>query len=285
MSRCRNGYGYAAAALVSLMWSTSAVTVKLLPWSAFSINFVRSTLGLIVLLFFSKGRELKVDKISLGGAGLLMLSMALAFLGAKRTTAANASFLGFTYPVFIILFGFLRQRKKPSVFEGGLLCLFATGILICCSSASVYQTGVGDFYSVLGSAAYSGMLFLSASHQERQKDMQIIGCILTAVCCFPAVLQETALDWKTVCLLLYLGVFSNGLAYILQEYAIRRISIVTYSFITISSPVLSTLWAYLLCGEQPSPRTWLGGAFILVAALAEAFPLLGKNHASQAISE
>ncbi len=281
MPNRHKGYGHLAAVLVALIWSTNTSLVKLLPWSAFSINFARCVIGTLVLSLFSKGQKIKADRISLWGAGLFALSMALAFLGAKRTTAASASFLVFTYPVFVILFGFLVKHKKPSPSELALVCMFTVGILICCSGSAANR--MGNLYSLLSGAAYSGVLFLSASHQERQKDMLILGFILIGICCFPFVIRETVFDWKTLCLLLYLGVVSNGLAYILQEYAIARISVVTYSFITITSPVFSALWAFLLCDEKFSPHTWLGGTLILLAALMESLP--GKANASQAVSK
>src|SRR6266852_734257 len=75
-------------------------------------------------------------------------------------------------------------------------------------------------------------------------------------------------DWLVV---ISLGVFQLGLAYVSLSRAIGRISALDASLFLLAEPVLSPLWAWLVHRETPGPMALVGGAVLLGATAAKSW--------------
>ena len=76
--------------------------------------------------------------------------------------------------------------------------------------------------------------------------------------------RQRALDWTLVG---YLGVFQIGVAYILLTRGVRHVPALEMSLLILLEPVLNSIWAWLVHGEQPGPWSLTGCAIILVSTL------------------
>src|SRR5260370_16466540 len=86
-----------------------------------------------------------------------------------------------------------------------------------------------------------------------------IGNLIVFLACLPWALPLMAGrpgDWLVV---IYLGVFQLGLAYVFLSRAIGRISALDASLSLLAEPVLSPLWAWLVHRNTPGPMARLGG--------------------------
>jgi drug/metabolite transporter (DMT)-like permease len=72
-------------------------------------------------------------------------------------------------------------------------------------------------------------------------------------------------------LVLYLGVFQIGLAYLLLTRAIRHVTAFEATTILLLEPALNPVWVWLIHGERPGALPLLGGAVILSATLLSAW--------------
>jgi drug/metabolite transporter, DME family len=70
------------------------------------------------------------------------------------------------------------------------------------------------------------------------------------------------LDWG---ILVYLGVFQIGLAYLLLTRAVRHVPAFEATTLLLLEPVLNPVWAWLLVGERPGALALAGGGLILAA--------------------
>src|SRR5712692_1853832 len=98
-----------------------------------------------------------------------------------------------------------------------------------------------------------------------------IGNLIVFFVCLPWALPLMAGrpgDWLVV---IYLGVFQLGLAYVFLSRAIGRISALDASLSLLAEPVLSPLWAWLVHRETPGPMALVGGAVILGATAAKSW--------------
>ncbi|HEX7463693.1 MAG TPA: DMT family transporter, partial [Actinomycetota bacterium] len=84
---------------------------------------------------------------------------------------------------------------------------------------------------------------------------------------FP-VSSSTPLDWAVV---LYLGLFQVGLAYVAMTQGIRRTPAFEAALLLLLEPVLNAIWAWLVHREEPGPASLAGCALILATSLATAF--------------
>src|SRR5258706_15291611 len=91
----------------AFLWSTSGYFIKYLTISAFKISFYRSLIAAITVLTITLLRKKKIgfsfDAItsisSVFYAGILVLFV----VATKMTTAANAIFLQFTAPIYLVV--------------------------------------------------------------------------------------------------------------------------------------------------------------------------------------
>jgi drug/metabolite transporter (DMT)-like permease len=72
-------------------------------------------------------------------------------------------------------------------------------------------------------------------------------------------------DWA---LILYLGAFQIGLAYIFLTTGLRGVPALEASLLLLMEPVLAPFWAWLLHGETTGPWATAGCAVILLATVA-----------------
>ena len=68
-------------------------------------------------------------------------------------------------------------------------------------------------------------------------------------------------------LLLYLGVFQLGLAYLCFSRGVTGTPAIEASLLILVEPVLNPIWTFLLVGERPGPWALAGGAVILAATI------------------
>lgn len=67
--------------------------------------------------------------------------------------------------------------------------------------------------------------------------------------------------------ILYLGVFQIGLAYVFLTAAVRQVQAVETSLLLLLEPVLNPVWAAILHGERPGMPAVLGGTLVVLATL------------------
>lgn len=92
----------------------------------------------------------------------------------------------------------------------------------------------------------------------------LLGNILTAVVGLPFMFGPPP-DVSGWLILLFLGIFQLGLPYVLYAKAIKHVTALEATLISVLEAVLNPLWVFLVIGETPGPWSLLGGAIVLVA--------------------
>jgi DME family drug/metabolite transporter len=264
--------GAALVALAALLWSSSGLFIKVLPLGALQIAFARSLVATVTIAAVVKlrgGRPFpRPDLLSLACAASYV-GMIIFFVAAtKLTTAANAIFLQFSAPIYLV---FLEPRVTGRALHGRDLvavglCLGAMGLFF------VGRIGPGTLTgNLLGVASgLSLALFSLTLKLQRQRRPEadpisaiILGNLLVAVLCAPSTLRGLSLTPAQAGILLYLGVFQIGLAYLLFNAGMRHLTataaVVTGTFEAVLNPV----WVFLGLGERPSAWALVGGLMIL----------------------
>jgi drug/metabolite transporter (DMT)-like permease len=66
-------------------------------------------------------------------------------------------------------------------------------------------------------------------------------------------------------ILLYLGIFQLGLAYLAFSRGVTGTPAIEASLLILLEPVLNPIWTFLFAGERPGPWAVAGGAVVLAA--------------------
>ena len=110
--------------LCAVLWSTSGLFIKLVDWQPLSILCLRSAVAALVLLAFlalsrrqatrsPHGCSRRLTTLEVVGAACYVATQFTFVTATKLTTAANAIFLQYTAPLYVLLFGWLFLHERP----------------------------------------------------------------------------------------------------------------------------------------------------------------------------
>lgn len=264
--------GALLVALAALLWSSSGLFIKVLALGPMQIAFARSLVAVLTIAAVVKlrgGRPFpRPDALSffcaLSYAGVLILFVA----ATKLTTAANAIYLQFSAPIYLV---FLEPWVTGRAVRGR--DLMAVGL--CVSAMSLFfvgRLGAGTLAgNLLGVASGLCLALFSLTlklQRERRPETDpiaaiILGNLLVALICAPAALPGFKLTLGQGGILLYLGVFQIGLAYLLFNAGMRHLSATAAVVTGTLEAVLNPVWVFLGIGERPSAWALVGGLLIL----------------------
>lgn len=261
--------------LTVVLWSTSGLLVKLLPWNAIALSGARSAITALVIWAYLRHPKFTWSSAQIGGAIAFVLTQTLFIAATQLTTAANAIFLQYTAPVFVALFGrwYLGERVRTAdwlamaaIFGGMFLFLvdgFSAGGLL--GSALAILAGISMAWMIL---------FMRKQKDGSPLETALLGSIIGAAVGLPfivwAIRYGAPLGGQGVAIILFLGVFQLGIPFIFYSKAIRCLTAVESVLILTLEPILNPLWVFLVIEEQPGPTAMLGGVIVVAAVTLSA---------------
>ena len=263
--------------LAALCFSTAGAAIK---WCAFGpsqIAAIRALVAMLaILVLIPESRHRWSWRVGLVGVGYAAAGVLFVFAN-KLTTAANTVFLQATNPLFVVALApwLLKERVQAAdlafmgVLTVGLTLLFVGGQR---HFATAPDPAVGNVLAAGSAVAWAftvtGYRWLARQGGAGHGPIAAAaacGNLIVFLVCVPGALPFAAgraVDWVIV---IYLGVFQLGLAYVFLSRAIARVPALEASLFLLVEPVLSPVWAWLAHGETPGPLAALGGIVILTA--------------------
>ncbi len=273
----------------AVLWSTGGLFIKATSLSGLELSFGRSLLAAITVAFLTRREGFGLNRVSALAAILYAALLILFVLATKATTAANAIFLQYTAPVYVLLLEPVFYKEKFR--RRDLLT-----VIICIAGMSLFFVGKLRPQDVTGNllALASGLCFAcyflllrhSTAREVNRASSVIYGNLLvvlvTATAASGAWPRLTAADAACVA---YLGIVQIGFAYLLFTLAMARgVRSLDASIIGYIEPVLNPVWVFLFIGERPSRWAILGGAIIVVAVVGHMLgEVKSKTRANQAL--
>src|SRR5205823_453463 len=96
----------------AILWSTGGLFIKATHLSAFELSFGRSLLAAITIAIFTRREGFGINTVS-GITSILYAGLIILFvLATKLTTAANAIFLQYTAPVYVLILEPIFYKEK-----------------------------------------------------------------------------------------------------------------------------------------------------------------------------
>ncbi len=252
------------------LWSTGGLFIKLTTLDAYQVTFFRSFLAAITVLLLTRKQGLKIDLFGIFTSVIYASCLFLFVWATKMTTAANAIFLQYTAPIYILILApfvigerfKIRDLVTVAVVLGGM-SLFFVGQL----ELSDYQGNTAALFS----GVFLGLYIMLLRHPRATGFNPVIAVIygnfLLAIVTLPSGIAAfpimTPLDWFAV---LFLGIFQIGIAYIFFiKGVVGGTRPLDASLIGFIEPLLNPVWVFIFVGEQPSRWAILGGMIIIVA--------------------
>ncbi len=256
----------------AILWSTGGLFIKWVKISGLELSFGRSLTAAITVALFTRREGFGLNWITAVTAVLYAALLILFVLATKQTTAANAIFLQYTAPVYVLVLEPLFYQEKFRLRD-----LITVGV--CVVGMSLFFVGklrpedVTGNLLALASGLCFGLYFLmmrNAKAREVNRASSVIyGNLLVVLIAAPAGLavlpRMTSHDvWSVV----YLGVVQIGVAYTLFTAAMARgVRSLDAGIIGYVEPVLNPVWVFLVIGERPSKWALVGGAIIIAGVI------------------
>lgn len=259
-------------------WSTGGLIIKLLPQDAFTILFYRSLYAAILFVFIF-GKKLKlINKISVVSS-LFYAPLLILFVSAtKLTTAANAIFLQYTAPAFVLLLEpYFNKVKLTKLNILTVVLCFIGMCLFFVEQFSRPDNWLGIWLALLSGVVLAGLLISQKmNHADFQPSAVFYGNILVCLFTLPHVLQVPAPSMVEHAYLLLLGFGQLGLGYALFVYGQRYLPALESSLIGMLEPILNPVWVYFGYGEYPGHWAVIGGVIIIGALVLRMYLVEGK---------
>jgi drug/metabolite transporter (DMT)-like permease len=277
----------------AILWSTAGLFIKTLTaesgaaWSGWQVAGVRSLFAGLTLLALGRIWPRRTAEASvpvppgrsawLPGGRQVILAVVYAgtllpyVLAQTYTTTANAIFLQYTAPVYILLLSPWLLREKPKAADVLTMPVLLAGIFLILSAELQFGHGTfGNVMALISGVGYALVVLLMRKwrHERVEGGMALGNFLLAAVGIGVACGSARGFVWpdlRSGAQILWLGVFQIGLAYFLFQGALRRIAAVEASLLTLIEPVLCPLWTWLCVADVPPRNSILGGAIILLA--------------------
>ncbi len=287
--------------LAALLFSTGGVFIKALAgMTAWQRAGLRSLVAVVFLLLVwpqaRRGFSRKALIFSLFYAGTLA-----CFVAANTyTTSANAIFLQSTAPLYVLLLSPLVLGEK--VQRGDLLFMgaLAVGLALCFGGefwwggshvqATAPRPVLGNVFGLVSGILWActiiGLRWFGqrsgGATDARDSGGAGASVVLGNVSCFAVCLLigaftgegifhgVTTLAPKTYAVLVFLGVFQVGLAYICITRGMSRVPAMEASLLLLVEPTFNPLWSFLVLHERPGAWSLAGGAVILGATALHA---------------
>jgi drug/metabolite transporter, DME family len=259
--------------VAALLWSTGSLFIKSTPLGALELSFGRSLLAAITVAALTWREGFRLNFVTLVASVLYAALLVLFVVANKLTTAANAIFLQYTAPVYVLVL-------EPLVFKERFRRADLMVVAACVAGMSLFFVGrlrpddVEGNLTALASGLCFALFLLLLRHQRGAESNRassvIYGNIIISLVTLPAFAHAAhTLTVKDALIVSYLGVVQIGLAYTLFTLGIARgVRSLDAGVVGYVEPMLNPVWVFLFLGERPSNWAVVGGSIIIAAVLA-----------------
>ncbi len=195
-------------------------------------------------------------------------------LGLLTTTVTNSSFITGLYVVFVPLIAVIFMRRSPHwiIWPAALMALCGIYLL---SGGSLSRLTTGDFLTVVCALFWAAQITLAGSaviETGRPLSISATQFAVTAVLALvvAAVVEPISLASIQAALgeILYVGIFSSGLAFALQVIGQRYTTAPQAAIFLASEALFGASLGALILGETMGPLGYAGCGLMFAAMLA-----------------
>lgn len=277
---------YLEALFAVIVWGASFIATKIAVGqiSPISVVFIRFAMGIPLILLavilrkqfaFPNGREWLYFAL-LGFLGISFHQW-LQSNGLKTAQATTTAWIVSTSPAFIAVLGWMVLKEKLNLTQSAGIVLAMLGVLAVVSKGDLSTIAVGnfgtygDFLILISSVNWAVFSILSRQGLKQHPSTRMtfwvmtIGWLITAVAFFAGgkYTEIQALNARGWAALIFLGIFTTGLAYIAWFDALGQLPAAQTGAFLFVEPLTSMVVASVILKEQITAVSILGGMVIL----------------------
>ncbi|MFB3161015.1 DMT family transporter [Neobacillus sp. 179-J 1A1 HS] len=283
-------FGEIALTITAIIWGSGFVAsaIALDHFTPYQILAGRFIIGALILgvIFHKKLKNIGKSTMIKGAVlGIfLYLAFALQTVGLQYTTPSKNAFLTAVNVVIVPFIAFVMYKRKIDMYElvGAILAMIGVGVLSLKLSADI---NIGDLLTLGCAFGFAFHIFYTAKYVKDSDPIlltliqmitaAIIGSIVVVLKGETTVVMEK----EGLFSLLYLGVFSTTIAYLLQTVAQKMITETKAAIILSTESFWGMVFSVAILDEVMTIKMVLGAILILGAIIISEtkLPFLKKN--------
>ncbi|MCX6082787.1 MAG: DMT family transporter [Chloroflexi bacterium] len=251
--------------LTATLWSTSGLWIKVISWSPLAILGARSLVAMFVLWAYLRKPNFRVTWLQLLGSVCYVLTQLTFVWATKLTTAANAIFLQYASPIYVVILGYVFLKEKPHKADWVSMGLIFSGLFLFFGDKLSLDGFSGNVLAVLSGMTFSVVMLIMRSQRDNNPaNIIFIGNIIGFLVGLPFIFKET-INLPNLGIILYLGLFQIGLSFVLYSIAVKHVRVLESNLILTLEPILNPVWVFLVLGEKPGPLALVGSILVIGA--------------------
>jgi len=263
---------YLLLTLLALIWASAFFNIKIATYSygPLTIAFLRIFFGAIPVIFLCYVKKIKIEAFSkdwhwfasIGVINLVIPFFLIAY-GIQKVQSNLAAILMASTPLTAaILAHFFTKNEKINLIKtigvligfSGIVFLFSDNILINKNNIfSVFLILFGSCFYVVG-----GLLTLKISNKENENVTASILIWGTLILLPISLVVEQPWNLSprldSTLSLIYLGVFSTGIAWLLRFYILKHNGLVFQAQVAYLIPIFGVILGFLILNEAITPK-------------------------------
>ena len=259
---------YTILIIAALMWSLGGLFIKLVNLNPMAITGIRSLGAAVVLLIYIKKPKLYWNRYFFTGVLAYSMMVILYVISIRLTTAANAIFLEFTAPLYVVVFGYFLLNERINRFDIFAMVIIFLGMGLFFMDELSFYGFWGNILALLAGVCLALVTVLIRKEKESAFEIVFFGNALTTIICLPFIIQgfssTTQVDWFII---FGLGIFQLGIPYLLYTTALKYVSALDAILVGMLEPVFNPIWVYIFVGEAMGEWAFVGAALVIIGTL------------------
>ena len=258
--------------IAALLWSLGGLFIKLVDLSPIIIAGIRSLGAAFVFLLYIKKPKWYWGKYFIAGILFYSSMVILYVVSIRLTTAANAIFLQFTAPIWVVIFGYFILKETVSKFDIFAMLFIFLGMGLFFIDDLTFYGFWGNIMALVSGICFALVTVLIRKEKDYAFEIVLFGNLITALICFPFILEGFGGSSKLDLLIIFaLGVFQLGIPYLLYTKALKYVNAIDAILTGMIEPVLNPIWVFLFIGEVIGEWAFFGGLMVLTGSLGRAY--------------
>jgi DME family drug/metabolite transporter len=264
--------GIIAVLIAAVLWSSGGILIKLVTLHPMQISFFRGIFAALVFAIIFRKKAFIFNGMTFVNGIFYAAILILFVIATKLTTAANAIFLQYTAPIYVLIFEPLINKTEFKRINVITIFVCFVGMILFFMGELSFKHIEGNIVALLSGIAFAAFLIgMRNNKHEYQFSTIFYGNIIITLICLPMFGAIEALKMTDLIMVASLGIIQIGIAYAIFTYGLKRVFAIEASLIGMIEPVLNPVWVMIWYGEIPSFPAIIGGIIIISAIAFKTF--------------
>ncbi len=264
----------------TIIWGSAFAVMKnsvkvITPAYLLALRFTIASLALVAVFWKRVRAARKEDLMSGGLLGVfLFISYFFQTYGLKYTTASKNAFITTLYVILVPFLHWFYNKKKPTKNNMAAAVIAVLGLALLSLEGDL-TVNIGDMMTLICGLFFAFHIVFIDRYTTNHDPVRltVIQMVMAAIISWViAPPLEGALDigvinGSMVIGLLYLGIFSTMLCYLLQNVGQKHLSPNTSSIVLSFESVFGLLFSVLFLGERITPKLIAGCALMFTSVI------------------